>query len=116
MKIIDAEVDYKLIGERIRAERMKAGISQDKLAEKIDIATAYISRIERGLAIINLKRLAQIAKALEVPLSSLVSDTTKESENYLSKEFQEVLSQCSGDKQRLIYNIAKVVAGIKFVK
>ena len=32
-----------------------------------------------------------------------------------AKEFADLLSQCSKDKQRLIYNIAKIVVGVKFV-
>ena len=39
---------------------------------------------------------------------------TEIAKNYLNKEFQELLDKCSKDKQRLIYNIAKIVSGIKF--
>ena len=104
MKIIEANIDYKLIGERIKEARRKAGLSQEKLAEMIDVTTVYVSKIERG-GQINLKRLSQMSIALNVPM---------ENENYLNKEFQELLDKCSKDKQRLIYNIAKIVSGIKF--
>ena len=104
MKIIEANIDYKLIGERIKEARRKAGLSQEKLAEMIDVTTVYVSKIERG-GQINLKRLSQMSIALNV---------TMENENYLNKEFQELLDKCSKDKQRLIYNIAKIVSGIKF--
>ena len=115
MEIIDANVDYKVIGERVREARKKAGLSQEKLAEKIDVATVYISRIEKGGTQVNLRRLSQISIALDVPIEQLIIGTTQECNNYLDREFQEILSKCSGDKQRLIYNIAKIVSGIKFV-
>lgn len=114
MKIIEANIDYKLIGQRIKQARKKAGISQEKLSEMIDITTAYISRVERG-GQINLKRLSQISIALSVPIDKLLNGTTMESENYLNKEFQELLSQCTKEKQKLIYNIAQIVSGIKFI-
>lgn len=114
MEIIEANVDYKLIGERIKEARKKAGWSQEKLGEIIDVATVYISRVERGSAQINLKRLSQISIALDIPIEELIVGTTTKSKNYLSKEFQELLVQCTTDKQKLIYNIAKIVAGIKF--
>ena len=114
MKIVEANIDYKLIGERIKETRKKAGLSQEKLAEMIDVTTVYISRIERG-GQINLKRLSQISIALSVPIGQLLSGTTMESKNYLNKEFEELLSQCTKDKQRLIYNIAKIVSGLKFM-
>ncbi len=114
MKIIEANIDYKLIGERIKEARKKAGLSQEKLAEMIDVTTVYISRIERG-GQINLKRLSQISIALSVSIVQLLNGTTMESENYLNKEFEQLLSQCTKDKQRLIYNIAKIVSGVKFM-
>ena len=115
MKIIEANVDYQLIGQRIKEARKKAGWSQEKLAETIDVATVYISRVERGGTTINLKRLAQISMALSIPIEKLVTGITVESRSYLNREFQELLMQCSPEKQQLIYNIAKIVAGIKFV-
>lgn len=114
MEIIEANIDYKLIGERIKEARKKAGISQERLAEIIDVANAYISRIERGSSQINLKRLSQISIALSIPIDKLINGTTVESKIYLNKEFQEVLEKCTKDQQKLIYNIAKIVAGIHF--
>lgn len=115
MEIVDANVDFKLIGQRIREARAKKGWSQEKLSETIDVAIAYLSRVERGGTVINLKRLGQISIALEVPMEELVTGVVKEDYRYLDKEFYELLKQCSKDKQRLIYNIAKIVAGVKFV-
>ena len=115
MEIIKANIDYKIIGERIKEERKKKGLSQEKLGERIDVATVYISRIEKGSAQVNLKRLSQIAIALDVPIEKFIIGTTEENKNYLNKEFQEILSNCTVDKQKLIYNIAKIVSGIKFV-
>ena len=40
---------------------------------------------------------------------------TKEEDIYLDKEFKELFSKCSKDKLKLIYNIAKIVSGVKFV-
>ena len=115
METIEANVDYKLIGQRIKEARKEAGWSQEMLAEKIDVAVAYISRVERGGTSINLKRLAQISIALATPMEKLVTGINVESRNYLHKEFEELLMKCSPEKQQLIYNIAKIVSGIKFV-
>ncbi len=109
------EIDYKLIGERIREARKKRGWSQERLSEAIDVTTVYISRVERGGSGINLKRLAQISKALDTSLEYLVGGTATTAPNYLDKELYETLVSCTPAKQRLIYNIAKIVSGSKFV-
>ena len=90
-------------------------VSQEKLGELIDVATAYVSRVERGSSHVNLKKLSQISVALNTPIEELVSDTTTKSKNYLSKEFQEILSKCTPDQQSLIYNIARIVSEIEFI-
>lgn len=37
----------RLLGEAVRAKRKRAGFSQEKLAEKADLSTVFISRIGR---------------------------------------------------------------------
>ena len=55
------DIDFKLIGERIKEEIKNKGLTQDDLAEKIKVSTAYLSSAERGHPV-NLRRLAQISK------------------------------------------------------
>lgn len=115
METIDANVDFKLIGQRIKQARAKKGWSQEKLAEEINVATAFLSRVERGGTSINLNRLAQISEVLDVPIEELITGVVKEDNRYLTKEFSELLKKCSKEKRRLIYDIAKMVAGVNFV-
>jgi transcriptional regulator with XRE-family HTH domain len=109
------EIDYKIIGQRIKEVRKMRGWSQERLSEEIDVTTVYISRIERGTSNINLKRLAQISKALNTTIEYLIGGTMTESPNYLDKELYETLLNCTPAKQRLIYNIAQIVSNAKFV-
>lgn len=108
------EIDYKIIGQRIKDARKNKGFFQEQLAEMLDVTVPYISRIERGKQI-NLKRLAQISKVLDVSIEYLISGVATQSKNYLDKDLYEVLLQCTPEKQKLIYNIAKIVSGVKFV-
>lgn len=109
------DIDYKVIGERIKEARRQKGWSQERLSEEIDVTTVYISRVERGFSQINLKRLAQISKALDASMEYLIEGTVTDAPNYLDKELYETLLTCTPAKQRLIYNIAKIVSSAKFV-
>jgi len=108
------EIDYNIIGERIRAARKNKGWSQERLSEEVDVAAVYISRIERGEQV-NLNRLAQISRVLGVQMESLIFGIVKEAENYLDRDLYAILINCTPEKQKLIYNIAKIVSGAKFV-
>jgi transcriptional regulator with XRE-family HTH domain len=61
----------RILGETIRAERTKLGWSQEKLAEKADLARNYIGNIERAEYKITVETLAKIARALNVTVHSL---------------------------------------------
>lgn len=109
------KIDYEIIGERIREARRKKGWSQERLSEEIDVAVAYISRIERGSSQVNLNRLAQISKVLDISIEYLIGGVSTGAQNYLDKDLYETLLNCTPEKQRLIYNIAKIVSNAKFV-
>ena len=101
-------IDYNLIGERIKEARKNKGYTQEKLAEELDVAVTYLSRLEKGFPI-NLKRLAQISQLLDVSMEYLLTGIIPEADNYLNKDFEEILKRCSPEKLKLIYNIAKTI-------
>jgi transcriptional regulator with XRE-family HTH domain len=63
-----------LLGEAVRAKRKKARFTQEKLAEKADLSTVFISRIERGKESPSVDSLVKIAKALGARVRDLVKD------------------------------------------
>ena len=53
-------LDYNIIGQRLKKARQNKHLTQENLAEKLDLSVAFLSRIERGSSHINLKRLNQV--------------------------------------------------------
>jgi transcriptional regulator with XRE-family HTH domain len=64
----------QILGETIHAERKKRGWSQEKLAEKADLARNYIGNIERAEYKITVETLAKIAKALNLTVHDLTRE------------------------------------------
>lgn len=62
--VINMDVDMKLIGKRIRHRREAAGLSQEQLAEKLDLSTNHISSIECGKSLLTTKRLLDLCDIL----------------------------------------------------
>ena len=54
------------IGGRIKSERKYQGLSQEKLAEMVNVTPHYIYEIERGLKAMSMETLANISNALNV--------------------------------------------------
>ena len=64
----------KSFGENLTRIRKQKGISQSGLAEQLHISRQAVSNWERGKSYPDLEMLAEIANALEVPASALLSE------------------------------------------
>ena len=83
-------INYKEIGNRIRERHVQMGWTQEILAEQIDVATVYVSRIENGKAQVNLKRLAELAQILKTPIEYFISGTVR-SKDYQIDEIHDLI-------------------------
>lgn len=61
------------LGQKIRYERTKRGLSQDDLEEISSVSRRTISEIERGNADIRYTNLYQLAEAFNLSISELVN-------------------------------------------
>ena len=64
------------LGRMIRNFRQSAGLSQERLAEKIGVTFQQIQKYESGYTTLNIIRLQQIALALNVSVSDFFETTT----------------------------------------
>ena len=85
------KLNYSIIGMRLKQARLDKKITQEKLAEMLDVSVAYISRVECGSTEINMKRLAEICGLLDVSLSYVLEDISPTSSAYLNTAFTDLL-------------------------
>ncbi len=64
------------IGNRIRISREKTGLTQEELAEKLDLSTQFISTIERGVAGASLETVINLCDTLHVSSEWLLRGRT----------------------------------------
>ena len=69
------ELNYEMIGKRIRAERIKKGWQQAELAFRSDVTSAHLSHIETGKTKLALPTIVKIANALSVSVDELLYDS-----------------------------------------
>lgn len=63
----------EILGKNIAKYRQAKGLSQEKLAEIVDLSREYITRVERGQKNISLKKLFAITDALGVDFCLLTN-------------------------------------------
>lgn len=106
--------DYNVIGRRIKTARIEHNLTQEELADKINVSVAFMSRLERGNSKINLKRLTQIAETLGVSPGYLLTGSNTTSKDYLKEDFKQILEKCTPQQQKLIYEISELVSKTYF--
>lgn len=63
------------IGEHIKAVRERAKITQENLAERIDVSPQYVSDLERGVVGVSVATLKRLCVALGVPSDKILFGT-----------------------------------------
>jgi transcriptional regulator with XRE-family HTH domain len=66
--------DLRRLGERVREQRRNRGLTQEALAEALDLSVAYVSLIERGGRNPPYTTVIAIARVLGVPASRIVTE------------------------------------------
>ena len=74
-------------GERIKAARKKAGLTQKALGEKCNMPDSQIRQYELGMVNPRIEQLRRIAAALGVYISDLVDDWSKISQKEISDDW-----------------------------
>ena len=73
----------KSIGSKIKLARTRTNYTQEKLAEKLQLSTRYISQLERGVAFGSATTIVSLCKALNINSDFLFHDVIN-SENSVS--------------------------------
>lgn len=101
-------IDYKLIGDRIKKARKGKGMTQDILAERLNVSIGYVSQVERGITKISLDLLGAISSVLDCDVASLISESAVGYNGYMEAEIAEEIKNMDNKKRRYIYEVIKL--------
>ncbi len=76
-----AELSLRL-GQKVRHARAAKGMTMKQLAAQADISLPYLSRVEKGDGNISIAVLYRLAKALNLPIENLLSDSDRYGADY----------------------------------
>lgn len=100
------------LGDKIRETRLKCGLTQDRLAEMVDISTNFMSLIENGRNM-SVETLVKIADALGVTVDYLLSDTSQVQSNELTTKILQSLLTLNDSEKLFFLNMIKQYKNIE---
>lgn len=101
------ELDFKAIGLKIKERRLTVGITQECVANQLDVNPSHISNIERGHSHPSLTTLVQIANILQCSVDYFISGEytykiDKDKIETLDDKIMDKLKYCDSNKKAKI--------------
>ncbi len=105
---------HRLIGSRVREERLRAGLTLEALAERADISRSFLAYIETQGRKASLDTLERLAEALDLPLVEFFRDapSTKAGRGYdATRQFAQLIRDKSDAETATILEIVRAAVG-----
>ena len=103
------ELDYKAIGKRIKIARIKADLTQERLAEMLEISPTHMSNIDTGTTRVSLTAIVSLANALSVTVDDLLCDSVVKSKVQFEKDIAGILADCDEYEIRMVKDMAQAL-------
>ena len=102
-------MDMIAIGSKIKEARERAHLTQEELAEIIDISPTHMSVIERGVKTPNLDTFVKIVKALNLSADALLLDGMDQVNDSIVAELSVRLGRLTDENQNRILNAIRAL-------
>lgn len=106
------KVNYGLIGKRIKEHRQRRNLTQEMLAELIEMSPGYISMVETGRKKASLDTLLSVSKVLNITLNELLTGNQILLEIDYNSEIAELMSDCNQYERRMLFEIMRTVRDV----
>ena len=97
------KIDYRKLGKRLKEQRKKQGVTQEKLAEYVNLSVSHLSHIENGNEKTSLQTIVNIANVLNVSLDDLLDlDLGKRSMYLTIREIDLLFKDCTKEERKIL--------------
>lgn len=95
-------MNFEEIGKRIRKRRIELGLTQEELAEKVDVSITYIGAIERFTSKCSIETLASISEILDLNMDYLLFGVTPKN---CDSTFSKIMDTLPQSNKQLFVNL-----------
>lgn len=99
----------KDVGKRIQHFRKRKGLTQEQLAEMINMSPNHLSAIERGVYGVKLDTLVEIMNFIDCTADDLFADVMKCGYKIKASRLSDELSGLSTEEQQKIFDVVETM-------
>lgn len=103
------ELDYKAIGKRVKIARIKADMTQERLAEGVGLSPTHLSNIETGTTHVSLAAIVNLANALSVTVDDLLCDSVVKAKPQIEQDIAALLEGCDEYEIRMVRDMSQAL-------
>ena len=104
------EIDLREIGRRISDRRRLLNMTQEQLAEQMDVSIQMISNLERGVKAIRIDNLVRISRILKISTDYILTGKQTSTDIY---QLSEQIYKLDSEHRGLVEMIVTYLGGIK---
>jgi len=104
---MEKKINYREIGDKIRIERERFGISREKFSELLNLSPFFVGQIERGERKMSISTLINVSECLHVSIDYLIFGDVQTDQEHNS--LQSLINKCSEKEAKVIEEITKTI-------
>jgi transcriptional regulator with XRE-family HTH domain len=104
MPKIDLKELASVVGRAIARQRMRCGLTQEDVAERLGVGNEAVSRIERGVVMPNVARLVELAAIFGCETAELLTEASLNPNDQASRVAR-LLAALDSEDRRLIVEL-----------
>lgn len=105
-------LDFKPIGKRIFNLRRERNITQEQLAELVNLSVTQVSKLENGKSRLSLDSLINIATVLEASTDEILFGRIQAGADHRYDEVLDIFSDCDKTELRILIQTSRQIKEI----
>ncbi|MEA9978574.1 MULTISPECIES: helix-turn-helix transcriptional regulator [unclassified Pseudomonas] len=101
------------VGRAIAKQRIRSGLTQEEVAERLGVGNEAVSRIERGIVIPNIERLLAFAGIFDCEAAELLTQVSSRPDDQANRISRLITSLNHDDRQLIVDLIERLAERLK---
>ncbi|MFL1553632.1 helix-turn-helix domain-containing protein [Pseudomonas sp. D47] len=111
------ETDQKflagVVGRAIAKQRIRSGLTQEEVAERLGIGNEAVSRIERGIVVPNIERLVEFANIFDCEVADLLTEASSRPDDQATRISRLLMTLDHEDRQLIVDMVERLAERLR---